>query len=60
MLDAGLVDEIVVYVAPLVLGAGRTVLDGGAVRTLTDAHGTQLRSVDRFGPDVRLRYSVTS
>ena len=29
MLDAGLVDEIVVYVAPLILGAGRAMLEGG-------------------------------
>ncbi len=60
MLDAGLVDEIVVYVAPLIFGAGRAMLEGGSVATLVDAHRAQLRSVDRFGPDVRLRYAVTS
>ncbi|MET3806338.1 diaminohydroxyphosphoribosylaminopyrimidine deaminase/5-amino-6-(5-phosphoribosylamino)uracil reductase [Nakamurella sp. UYEF19] len=58
MLDEGLVDEILFYVAPLVLGSGRSVLDGSAVGTLADAHPAQLRAVDRFGPDVRLRYSL--
>ncbi len=60
MLDAALIDEIVLYMAPLVFGAGRAMLDGGAVGTLADAHRAELRSVDRFGPDIRLRYAVTS
>lgn len=60
MLDAGLVDEIIVYIAPLVLGAGRSVLDGGLATTLAQAHRAELRAVDRFGPDVRLRYRLTS
>ena len=59
MLDAGLIDEVLVYVAPLLLGAGRAVLDGSAVDTLTAAHHAELMTVDRFGPDVRLRYRVT-
>ncbi|WP_197676133.1 bifunctional diaminohydroxyphosphoribosylaminopyrimidine deaminase/5-amino-6-(5-phosphoribosylamino)uracil reductase RibD [Nakamurella panacisegetis] len=58
MLDAGLVDEVVVYIAPLLLGAGRSLLDGSAVDTLTAAHRAELVAVDRFGPDVRLRYTV--
>ena len=57
-LDAGLVDEAVVYVAPTLLGAGRSALDGGAVLTLPDAHPAELRDVARLGPDVRLRYAV--
>ncbi len=60
MLDSGLVDEIVVYVAPLLLGAGRALLAGGSVGTLADAHRGHLRSVDSFGPDVRLRYTITT
>ena len=58
MLDAGLIDEVLVYVAPLLLGAGRSLLDGSAVNTLTAAHQAELMAVDRFGPDVRLRYRV--
>ncbi len=60
MLDAGLVDEMLLYVAPLALGAGRPVLDGGAVATLADAHRAELRDITRFGPDVRLRYALSS
>ncbi len=58
MLDAGLIDEMLVYIAPLVLGAGRSVLADGAVPTLAEAHRTELRAVDRLGPDVRLRYAM--
>ena len=58
LLDAGLVDEILLYVAPLALGAGRSVLEGGAVTTLADAHHAELREVTRIGPDVRLRYAL--
>ena len=60
MLDGRLIDEIVVYIAPLVLGAGRPAFDGSAVATLAQAHQARLRAVDRLGPDVRLRYSLGS
>ncbi len=56
--DAGLVDEAVVYVAPTVLGAGRSAVDGGAVTTLAGARRAELRDVARIGPDVRLRYAL--
>ncbi|MEP6980601.1 MAG: bifunctional diaminohydroxyphosphoribosylaminopyrimidine deaminase/5-amino-6-(5-phosphoribosylamino)uracil reductase RibD [Nakamurella sp.] len=58
MFDAGLVDEVLAYLAPTVLGAGRSAVDGGAATTLADAHPLELRDVIRIGPDVRLRYSV--
>jgi diaminohydroxyphosphoribosylaminopyrimidine deaminase/5-amino-6-(5-phosphoribosylamino)uracil reductase len=57
-LDAGLVDEVLVYVAPLLLGAGRIVLEDGAVTSLADAHRAELREIRRFGPDVALRYRM--
>ena len=57
-IDAGLVDEAVVYLAPCLLGAGRPALDDGAVGTLSDAHRAELREVSRIGPDVRLRYAL--
>lgn len=59
-LDAGLVDEIVAYVAPALLGAGPSALAGGTVGTLADAHRADLVDVTRFGPDVRLRYRLTA
>ncbi|RIJ78751.1 bifunctional diaminohydroxyphosphoribosylaminopyrimidine deaminase/5-amino-6-(5-phosphoribosylamino)uracil reductase RibD [Nakamurella silvestris] len=56
--DAGLVDEAIVYLAPLALGAGKPALDGGTVPTLALGHRLELRDVARFGDDVRLRYQV--
>ena len=58
-LDARLVDEVLIYLAPLLLGAGRSALEGGAVRTLADAHRAELRELRRLGPDVVLRYRMT-
>jgi len=56
--DAGLVDEALVYLAPALLGAGRSAVDGGSVTTLSQLHRAQLRDVTRIGPDVRLRYAL--
>ena len=58
MLDADLVDEVLVYQAPLLLGAGLPALAGGAVDTLADAHRLSLREVRQLGPDLRIRYAV--
>jgi diaminohydroxyphosphoribosylaminopyrimidine deaminase/5-amino-6-(5-phosphoribosylamino)uracil reductase len=60
MLDGHLIDEILIYMAPLVLGAGHQAFHGSAVATLAEAHRARLRAVDRLGPDVRLRYSLSS
>jgi diaminohydroxyphosphoribosylaminopyrimidine deaminase/5-amino-6-(5-phosphoribosylamino)uracil reductase len=57
-LDAGLVDEVLAYVAPTLLGAGPSALAGGQVGTLADAHRAELLDVTRLGPDVRLRYRM--
>jgi len=56
--DAGLVDEALVYLAPTLLGAGRSAVDGGSVTTLSGGHHAQLRDVTRIGPDIRLRYAI--
>ncbi len=57
-LDAGLIDEALVYIAPTLLGAGRSALSGGSVATLADAHHAELRELTRIGPDARLRYAL--
>ena len=56
--DAGLIDEAIVYLAPLALGAGKPALDGGSVPTLAAGYRLELRDLARFEGDVRLRYSV--
>jgi len=58
MLDAELVDEVLVYQAPLLLGAGLSAVTGGAVGTLADGYRLALREVRQLGPDLRIRYSV--
>lgn len=54
--EAGLVDEIVVYLAPLLLGAGRSAVGPLGVETLADAATWTLYDVTRLADDVRLTY----
>ena len=51
---AGLVDRVVAYVAPALLGAGPAALDGAGVGTMSDIHRLQVDDVTRIGEDVRL------
>ena len=51
---AGLVDRIVGYVAPLLLGDGPCALTGAGVGTISAAHRLRLDEVTRLGADVRL------
>jgi diaminohydroxyphosphoribosylaminopyrimidine deaminase/5-amino-6-(5-phosphoribosylamino)uracil reductase len=50
----GLVDEFVAYLAPTLLGAGRSALEGTGVATLADALALDITDVRRVGPDVRI------
>jgi diaminohydroxyphosphoribosylaminopyrimidine deaminase / 5-amino-6-(5-phosphoribosylamino)uracil reductase len=50
----GLVDEVVAYVAPSLLGAGRSALTGTGIDTLADAHPLRFTDVRSIGPDVRI------
>lgn len=54
-LSAGLVDEVEAYIAPLVLGGGRSAVEEAGVGTLTDAHGFEVRESATLGRDVYLR-----
>lgn len=56
LIDAGLVDRIQAYVAPIVLGAGRPAVLGRGVTTLTEAHRFALDQAESIGPDVLLTY----
>ena len=53
-LRAGLVDRLLLYRAPILLGAGRAGLDGIGLATLADAHGrwrltdTRMLGIDRL------------
>lgn len=51
---AGLVDRVVGYVAPVLLGDGACALAGAGVGTISAAHRLRLDEVTRLGADVRL------
>ncbi|WP_051510105.1 bifunctional diaminohydroxyphosphoribosylaminopyrimidine deaminase/5-amino-6-(5-phosphoribosylamino)uracil reductase RibD [Intrasporangium oryzae] len=54
-LEAGLVDEVVAYVAPALLGAGRTAVADLGISTITDIRRLVLQDVTVIGTDVRIR-----
>jgi diaminohydroxyphosphoribosylaminopyrimidine deaminase/5-amino-6-(5-phosphoribosylamino)uracil reductase len=53
-LSAGLVDEVVGYLAPKLLGAGPAALGPAGVGTLSEAFDLRITDVARIGPDVRI------
>lgn len=55
LLAAGLVDELLVYVAPVLLGdTGRPLLSGISPATMADRIGLELLESRQVGPDLRL------
>ena len=59
LIEAGLVDEFLIYLAPKLLGAGRGMVDFAPLADLTQAMPMDFVSVDKIGPDVRLLARVT-
>lgn len=53
-LAANLVDEVVVYLAPALLGAGKPAVSDYGVTSIADLRRWQLADVQRFGDDIRL------
>ncbi|WP_428422546.1 bifunctional diaminohydroxyphosphoribosylaminopyrimidine deaminase/5-amino-6-(5-phosphoribosylamino)uracil reductase RibD [Methylibium sp.] len=51
---AGLVDEFLVYLAPLMLGAGREMARFGPLTALAEGLALEFVSVDRVGTDLRV------
>lgn len=54
-LAAGLVDEAIAYVAPVLLGSGSSAVADLGITTIADALRLDLIDVTRIGSDVRLR-----
>jgi diaminohydroxyphosphoribosylaminopyrimidine deaminase/5-amino-6-(5-phosphoribosylamino)uracil reductase len=59
-LRAGLVDEIVAYLAPILLGAGRNAVGDLGIDTIGAALRLEPTEVRTVGADVRVRASVVS
>lgn len=53
-LAAGLVDKIIGYLAPRLLGAGPTALADAGVRTLSEVIDLEFADIERVGPDLRI------
>ena len=51
---AGLVDRVVAYIAPALLGAGKAGLVGAGMTTMADILRLNVIHVERSGPDVRI------
>ncbi len=54
LLQARLVDELLLYLAPTLLGPGRGLAAFGPLATLADGVALEWQSVDRVGPDLRI------
>jgi len=55
LLAGGWVDEVLMYLGPMLLGPGRPMADWPALQSLDEALALQVQDVIRLGPDVRLR-----
>lgn len=63
-LDAGLVDEVVVYVAPMLLGSGRSAVGDLGISTIADARHLKVTDVTVLeahepGEDTNVRITLT-
>jgi diaminohydroxyphosphoribosylaminopyrimidine deaminase/5-amino-6-(5-phosphoribosylamino)uracil reductase len=57
-LAAGLVDRVVGYVAPKLLGAGRNALVDAGIGTIADAVELDFTDITQVGPDLRFTASL--
>ena len=55
LLRAGLVDELLIYLAPRLLGPGRGLAAIGPLASLAESLDFEFVDVERVGPDLRLR-----
>jgi diaminohydroxyphosphoribosylaminopyrimidine deaminase/5-amino-6-(5-phosphoribosylamino)uracil reductase len=59
LLQAGLIDELIVYMAPRVLGASaRGMFEIPALESLADSHGLTFEDFRKIGPDLRITARV--
>jgi diaminohydroxyphosphoribosylaminopyrimidine deaminase/5-amino-6-(5-phosphoribosylamino)uracil reductase len=58
LLAAGIIDEVVLYQAPILLGNGKSWLEDIGVATMKDAYALSAPSTTMCGPDFKFRYRV--
>ncbi len=58
LIREGLVDELVLYMAPKLLGAGQAMASFGPLQSLSDATQLQFMSTEMLGDDLRIRARV--
>ena len=58
LLREGLVDELLVYLAPKLLGPGLGMAHIGPLSELAQAQALEFTSAERVGPDLRVRARV--
>jgi len=59
-LEAGLVDEVIAYLAPALLGAGPAAVGDLGIRTIDQALRLTPHEVSTIGPDIRIRASIST
>ena len=59
-LAAGLVDEVIAYLAPALLGAGAPAVGDLGIRSMDQALRLTPHEVTTIGPDIRVRASITT
>jgi len=53
-LEARLVDQVVAYIAPKLLGSGAAVLENAGIRTMSQAVSLEVQDVQRLGDDLKI------
>jgi diaminohydroxyphosphoribosylaminopyrimidine deaminase / 5-amino-6-(5-phosphoribosylamino)uracil reductase len=53
-LEAGLIDEVVAYIAPKLLGAGPSVLEDAGINTISEVASLEVVDIVRLGDDVKI------
>jgi diaminohydroxyphosphoribosylaminopyrimidine deaminase/5-amino-6-(5-phosphoribosylamino)uracil reductase len=58
LLKAGVIDEILIYQAPVLLGAGKRWVTDLGIKTIDDGMSLTQISTEQIGPDLKSRYRV--
>ena len=60
LLAAGLVDDVLLYLAPMLLGPGRPMAQWGPLQALSEQVALDIQECTSIGPDLRIRARIRS